>query len=238
MKRLITALTLLLLFSQCNYSGNSIKGNDQRIERTTELGDFTSCTFSGEYEVTLVESRSSKVIIEADENLFDYITVDETGDKLHIDSKGNLKSDDGIKVELHFTDLEKIEWMGAGKLVSDGKIDFEDLTIYIAGAGQIDLDLEADDLEIRLSGAGDVKLTGEVEDLNVAISGAGNLNAYGLEAVVADITITGVGSADVYASEELDAQVSGLGNINYKGNPSKVSDNVSGLGKIANKSGD
>ena len=45
----------------------------------------------------------------------------------------------------------------------------------------------------------------------------------------------GAGSISVYASERLDASVSGIGSIDYSGNPATVNRSVSGLGKISQK---
>ena len=44
--------------------------------------------------------------------------------------------------------------------------------------------------------------------------------------------ISGAGSAEVYASVKLDAEVSGAGTVRYKGNATNVSQHVSGAGSV------
>jgi len=49
------------------------------------------------------------------------------------------------------------------------------------------------------------------------------------------IRVTGAGSVDVYATQQLDAIVSGVGQITYAGDPPVVNKNVSGIGTINKK---
>jgi hypothetical protein len=43
---------------------------------------------------------------------------------------------------------------------------------------------------------------------------------------------TGVGSLDVYATEQLEAKATGIGEINYYGNPKVIKKDASGIGSI------
>ena len=49
------------------------------------------------------------------------------------------------------------------------------------------------------------------------------------------ISVSGAASADVYAREYLDASVSGVGSIDFYGNPDKTNTSVSGVGSITRK---
>jgi len=64
------------------------------------------------------------------------------------------------------------------------------------------------------------------------MSGAGGLDAFDLKAEYARIRISGVGGADIYVTKELDAKISGLGDVTYRGNPANIDKSVSGLGTI------
>ena len=86
-----------------------------------------------------------------------------------------------------------------------------------------------------MHGAGDLTMEGEVEDLKINLSGAGKVDTRQLEAQNVDVSISGVGNADVYASDSLRARVSGVGNLDYYGDPEKKKTRVSGLGRINQK---
>ena len=68
------------------------------------------------------------------------------------------------------------------------------------------------------------------------MSGAGDLEAYDLVSKYCKITLSGIGSAEIFVEEELEASISGVGGISYRGNPNKVRDDISGLGRISDRS--
>ncbi len=80
-----------------------------------------------------------------------------------------------------------------------------------------------------------MSLSGSAEVLKVGVSGAANLEAKELIARLVKIDLSGAANATVYAEESVNASVSGVGNINYYGNPSDVQSNVSGIGSINRK---
>jgi hypothetical protein len=47
-----------------------------------------------------------------------------------------------------------------------------------------------------------------------------------------EISVTGAGKADVYASNLLRAAITGAGNVSYHGNPKSVEKKIAGAGKI------
>ena len=72
----------------------------------------------------------------------------------------------------------------------------------------------------------------ETGQLEVSLAGAGLIDAEALRARSVRASCSGAGSISVYATESLDATVSGVGVVNYAGNPATVNRNVSGLGKV------
>ena len=93
-------------------------------------------------------------------------------------------------------------------------------------------DIEADTLDIELPGAGLINLTGKVKNQKVWLKGAGSYDSPKLKSENAVVKLHGVGRARVWAESSLDAQVDGVGSIEYYGNPD-VRRKVSGLGNIS-----
>ena len=85
---------------------------------------------------------------------------------------------------------------------------------------------------MEISGAGAVKLEGRADYQSIKMSGAGGYSGFELISQNCKIDISGVGSADVFVEKELDARISGLGGVSYKGNPDNVISDVSGLGSV------
>jgi Putative auto-transporter adhesin, head GIN domain len=99
--------------------------------------------------------------------------------------------------------------------------------------GEIELvNVDADGLELRHDGAGTLTASGRVERLNATLSGAGDLDLADLTARRAAVRLSGLGSAEVNVTDELDATVSGIGSIEYHGHPT-VHRDVTGLGDVS-----
>ncbi|HYJ45509.1 MAG TPA: DUF2807 domain-containing protein, partial [Pyrinomonadaceae bacterium] len=95
--------------------------------------------------------------------------------------------------------------------------------------------IKSDDFKIGSSGASELKLSGDAKTLSIDSSGAGDIDAKDLHAEKVTVTSSGAARSDVYASEELNANVSGAGNVNYYGNPKTVKEDKSGAGSITKK---
>ena len=207
------------------------RGNGKMITQDFNVRSFSEVELRGDYEVTLIESEKEGLEIEADENLMDEIEVEVIGDILRIESK-RIRSRKGIHINIFYNELSGLYAGGAIELNSRNPLNSRYFDLDLAGAGEITLEFEGEKLNLRLSGAGDVQLSGYTRDLEVTMSGAGGLDAFDLKAEYARIRISGVGGADIYVTRELDAKISGLGDVTYKGNPSIINKSVSGLGTI------
>jgi hypothetical protein len=104
------------------------------------------------------------------------------------------------------------------------------------GAGEVTIqDAKSDDLKIESMGAASIKAAGKVKSATISSSGAGDIDANRLQAEKARVTVAGAASVSVYASEQLDVSVSGVGSVTYSGNPKTVNKSVSGIGSVNKK---
>lgn len=110
----------------------------------------------------------------------------------------------------------------------------EDLRVLaLSGAGNIDAeDISTGELAVTISGTGDVSASGEADSQQIDISGSGEYRAGDLESGEVRIKVEGTGSAVVNASDSLNAQVSGIGSVEYIGDP-VVDQDVSGVGEVS-----
>ncbi len=235
----LVLFTIILFSTACkNYKVE--KGNGDVITKDFDITDFDELDIAGFYEVFLTHGETEKITIETDENLFEFIDVSGDGNTVVLDTEDGIKlqSKHGIKVYITYRNLSDISMSGAGVIKTENTLTTDDLKIKMSGAGVIELELKARALEIRLSGAGSIKLSGNVEDQALKLSGAGSVDAYKLRSKNCVVSLAGVGSANVFVTKSLDASVSGIGSIKYKGSPNHLVKNVSGIGKIKNMSND
>jgi hypothetical protein len=105
-------------------------------------------------------------------------------------------------------------------------------SIAVSGAGDATAsNLRADRLTVEISGTGEMTLAGTVDSQAVTISGTGDYNGEDLQSATAEVTIDAAGDAVLRVSDRLDATVSGVGSVEYIGNP-HVTKDVNGVGSV------
>jgi len=90
-------------------------------------------------------------------------------------------------------------------------------------------------LDCIINGAGNIVLRGNANSSNCIINGAGNINAFSFSVKNCIAKVNGTGDCSVYVSDNLDAVISGVGNIIYDGNPKVVKSSISGIGNISKR---
>ena len=224
-------ILVVMAFAACDVLIGE-RGNDERVTKEITIDSFDKIEVSGAFEVLLTPSSSNEVIIEADENLLRYIDISVQGNRLFIETDRRLSSRRGIKIEVPVKELKEVSSSGASDIENTEPIISEELDINVSGAGKIDLKLDVKLLTLELSGAVMVYFEGVAERLDVDMSGAGSLIAESFEVKDCKVEISGVGHVLVNVSGTLDAQVSGLGKVEYLGNPESVKGDVSGVGNV------
>lgn len=233
-KQLAVSFLVLAIISSCSYfTGERIRGNGNVVTETRTPGSFNSVDVSGAIDVYIKQDASSSVSVETDENIQPYIITEVNGNTLRIKQENNTSlRTTRLKVYVSAPQFVRLEASGACKIYSENKItSTEKLDIHLSGASHAKIDLSSPEVEAGLSGAGSVELTGQTKDLDVHGSGSSKIRCFDLMAENVDVSISGAGNAEVYASAKLDVGVSGSGDIKYKGDPS-VSQHISGAGSV------
>jgi len=85
---------------------------------------------------------------------------------------------------------------------------------------------------MKISGSGDIKVNGFAKKFNLQLEGAGDVNASNLQAETAKINISGSGDCRVYATDKLYIQISGSGDVQFRGRPHEIKKKITGSGEI------
>jgi hypothetical protein len=94
------------------------------------------------------------------------------------------------------------------------------LSLRLKGAGEIIIgSLKAQHVTAELQGAGRIELSGQVEEEEVAIQGPGLYQALDLNSRRTRVSLKGLGRARVWAIDELEVRVRGLGRVEVRGTP-------------------
>jgi hypothetical protein len=136
-----------------------------------------------------------------------------------------------LQAELIATGQVNADVSGSGTIDLKGK--FKSVKSRISGSGNVSLSADvAGNTDLVIIGSGTVTATGASDSLNADVSGSGKILARMLEAKTSVVRISGAGDVEINVKSDLDAAISGSGNIYYKGNPVHLSSRSSGSGTI------
>lgn len=223
---------ILLAVSSCEFLEDFEKGNGNIISEKREVGDFSSIRVGGSFDVLLEHGKDNRLMIIADENLQPFIMTEVRGNTLEIMQERKLISKEKLRIVIVYDDLASIRVTGAASIHNEGYIQQEMLDLRVDGAAIVDLKIRTDRLKVVLSGAGVIKLSGDTGSQDLNLTGAGGLKAFNLKSRKCNVAVGGIGGAEVFVTEELDATIEGVGGIEYEGNPLQIRTTINGIGKI------
>lgn len=206
-----------IVFSVLSFPIFAQKGEERNID------NFDRIDVSGHFDIYLKKGDKAGVRVDAREMNLDEIVTRVNGSTLRIEStRRNLRDGQKGIIYITFTSLRDIDMSGAGKIVSESVIQSEDLKVEMSGAGNIEIEVDVKNFDISLSGAGNMEIVGKAQKAEIGISGAGSFKGFRFICEEAEVSMSGVGKAQVYATEYLDAEASGVGSVRYRGEPKKI----------------
>ena len=210
----LLSIGLVLAAVGCNFihDENRVKGSGVSKTEKRSLGTFTSIEVSCAGSVHVHSQERPSLEISGDDNIIPLITTEVNNGTLYIRSSKEYDSRDKLEIIVSAPDLKKFVFSGAGE----------------ANLSNV----KNDRVEITFTGAGSLTASGETKEADITLSGAGRVDAKNLHAVNAKVNSTGVGSVEIYATGQLDAKTSGIGEINYYGSPKIVNRQAGGIGRI------
>ncbi len=209
MKKVIVTMWVMI-FAIYNFS---VAQNNQK---EVELDPFTHLECSGgSMQVKLFPSDEEKlIIITPSFKQLQSVKIKQTGNTLSLrrESKNN---NDIVKVAVHYKEIKSIECSGAIDVIAKDRIISNDLYLEMSGAIDVYLNLDVNQLKSDLSGAVDVTLKGKTHTHRVEISGAAELNAEELTTQITMFEASGASEANLYATEQIKGEKSGVADIHY-----------------------
>ncbi len=193
-------------------TGCLTRGSGQERRETREAGAFSEIEVGGIFDVHVTVGPEASIEIVGDDNIVPLVDTTISGDRLHIETNESISPKLDLVVNVTTPNLKALRTSGS-------------CDVDVSG-------ISGETFELDASGVADITLVGAVGTLELDLSGAGRVDATGLPARTVEVDMSGAGKADVHATELLVANVSGAGSVHYSGNPAKVDEHVSGVGKV------
>lgn len=236
--KIFPAVLILILLAACDPFFNCLDGNGVLRVEDRFVTEFYGVENQTSFEVEIVSDSNYAVTVYADENLLDEINTRVRSGNLIIDTESErcLSSENKILVEVHMPVIDHVELTGSGNI---DVYDFlcNRLTVRNSGSGHIDMTdiVSTSEVEITLTGSGDINIWGKALSGEFVLSGSGDL--YAQDFRMDRCTAINSGSGDIYcfASDYLNAKVSGSGDIFYSGDPDEIIQVDDGSGSIRSR---
>ena len=203
----VMLMVVAVLLPACN----GVKGSGKVVEEKRTVGAFSQLSVGGAFTVSVTVGKKRSVTLSGDDNLLKLVATEVADQTLKVRTRKNIRSTSGLTLTVTTPTLTAARFSGAVK-------------------GEIE-ELAGDRFDLTVSGAASVKMTGAIDALTIKVSGAASLDAEDVVSKDVSVDLSGAGEATVHASTSLDATVSGVGTVRYKGKP-KISKQIQGSGSV------
>jgi hypothetical protein len=219
LKVIVTGLISILVLTACGFNITDpsavtrVTGSGKVVTESRNVSGFSGLTMNGAGKVSVEWTGTEALSVTADDNLLPYVITEVRGSTLVLEFKRNVVFDRvaDLTFKVAVKGLNSIEANGAAAV--EGK------------------NVDADRLSVNVSGAGAVRMQGKIAQQDVMLNGTGAYNAENVEGKRATVTNSGAGAAVVRVSDQLNANINGIGVIEYIGNP-QVTKNIAGIGVV------
>jgi hypothetical protein len=204
---LVIGLAGCIIINPGGVKGSGIAKTEKRA-----VASFNSLDVNFAGSIQVRSQGQESLTISGDDNIIQFITTEVKNGTLYIRGTKGYSPRQKLQIMVSTPDVRRFVFDGVGE----------------ANLSNI----KNDRLEIVVKGVGNLSATGETKELDITLSGVGSVDAKNLHAGNVKVNSTAIGAVDLYATRQLDIKASGLGEINYYGNPKIVNKQAEGIGKI------
>jgi len=191
---------VFIFFAGCEnndpYDNNrNVVGTGPIVSKTLSLDEFSMIENTGVANIYVTLGNPQSVVLKAQQNIIDVMTVGVLGDELKIGLENgvSIEKADTIRFDITIPEVTSLSLIGVGDYILSG--DYQ-------------------------------------EELTIIMTGVGNVRAFDLEVGTCTISITGVGNCEVFVKDQLNATITGVGNIYWKGHPDDMIISITGIGNL------
>lgn len=183
-------------------------------EQVRSVTSFKGVAVHGPVNLVVEAGKSYSLKVYGDPRFIERVTSEVVDGELRLSMKDSSRSniDSGDRVVVTMPALQTFKGEGAGLLRL--------------------VNMRGEQLDVNYRGAGRLAIDGEVRDLRLRAQGVGEVDTKALIAQDADVSFEGIGAVHIHAKNKLNANVRGMGNLTYYGNPRVVNKSVSGIGSV------
>ncbi len=240
---LLIAMLLVAFATQICFSGwtsKKIRGSGDVVTEDREVRGITGVELATIGKLFIEVGDEEKLVVEAEDNLLEYIDTDVHGGMLVIQTRDgvNLHPREQVRYYLTVKRIDEIEISSSGDIETSDLI-ADRFSITIGSSGDLDIrDLSVSSLDVRVRSSGDVsmdKVSAKKVEIDIQSSGDVVLRELESELLVVDISSSGDVEVGTGYVKEQEININSSGDYEGKGLESEetsVSINSSGSATV------
>lgn len=235
--KIIAILFLTAVFTSCSVDMfNRVSGNRNVVSQDrTASENFTGIKVSTGIDLYITQGSKNQIKVEADENLHDIIITEVENGVLKVYSEKNVWSAKAKKVYVTIKNLELLTATSGSDVYGKGVIETKEISISTTSGADIRIAVNAVSVATSATSGSDIKISGITTNHASSATSGSSIDAYDLESENTIANATSAADINVYASLKLEAKATSGGDIDFRGNPKKISKKSSSGGSISAK---
>lgn len=232
---IVTFLVMLFTTTSCNLDYLAgIRGNGNVVsEDRTISSDFNSIKVQQGITVYLTQANSTKLNVEADENIIDLLITEVKNNELKIYFEKNVYKTKARNVYLTANNIDAIRTSSGAHVKGENTIETSNLDLDASSGSSIKIEVVTNEIRTETSSGAHIKIAGKTTNLSASSSSGSSIDADDLKSINTIAKASSGADIDVYVSEQLTAKASSGGSIEYKGNPSNIDKDTSSGGSVS-----
>jgi len=232
----------LLMLSSCE----EFEGEGENVIVNKSVSDFSKIAINLPCQVYIEYDSVQSLSIDGQSNMIDNMNIEVLSNKLRIAFEREVDNYNPITLRITMPELRELQanddnvisissntTMGSNlriEATGNVSIDITDTTrclnFYYEGSGTSTLNydyLVCEDFNYKVTGIDESTIKGECLKSTITVEGESTFEGFGLISASTTLDISGTSNTtNVYATEELNANVDGNATVRYKGNPTTV----------------
>jgi len=217
------------VLSSCSYK----TGSGDIISDTRTVRAFSGLEVEGPFEVIITTGSPDKLVIEADDNLMEYVETEVDGNTLEIrlSRRFNLR-DAHLKAYVSSGEINKVHASAAANVTTKtGLVSANKIDLSSSSGASINGNVDAPNVTGKASSGSKLDLRGKARNLNLSSSSGATIHAYDLLSENTSASSSSGASIQTFASLDMNASASSGGEVTFRG-PGRVKKNESSGGSV------
>jgi hypothetical protein len=213
MKKLFTAIVVLLLLSSCKKESLEIATKEFNVS------NFNKLNMGSNFQINVIKASSFSLKAEGRKRDIDDMKAEVQNGELKIRFTDIVQQRERVKVSISMPSLTLFNFDGNSRATVSNFTEATDIQGFVSGNTKVILNASALKFKFDLSGNSELTVNGNAEWVKANVSGNSFLNTYGVAAKNGEAVATDNSKIKIYTSISLNASSSSNSHIYFKGNP-------------------